>query len=121
MTHWAPIYKERRCTAEEAAQAVKSGDRIFLTGNCSTPQVFLEAFVKHAYDPAPPTAQDRLVGRSVVAEQELTPTGYVRMNGELWRAQLEDASAPVGKGQRARVVAVRGLTLLVSAEGAAER
>lgn len=46
---WMQTYKSRVTTAEEAiAQGVKSGDRIFLTGNCSVPQKLLGALVNRA-------------------------------------------------------------------------
>lgn len=38
-------WQERKISAEEAAQKVHSGERVFLTGNCSTPLRFLEALV----------------------------------------------------------------------------
>jgi acetyl-CoA hydrolase len=38
-------WQDRSITAEEAAQKVNSGNRVFLTGNCSTPQKFLKALV----------------------------------------------------------------------------
>ncbi|HEY72607.1 MAG TPA: acetyl-CoA hydrolase/transferase family protein [Thermoflexia bacterium] len=42
-------YESRVTTAKEAIRkGVKSGDRIFLTGNCSVPKVLLEALVKRA-------------------------------------------------------------------------
>ncbi|RLC89795.1 MAG: 4-hydroxybutyrate CoA-transferase [Chloroflexi bacterium] len=41
-------YKSRVTTAEEAVKAIKSGDRIFLTGNCSVPQKLMEALVARA-------------------------------------------------------------------------
>jgi acetyl-CoA hydrolase len=42
-------YESRVATAEQAiAEAVQSGDRIFLTGNCSVPQRLMEALVDHA-------------------------------------------------------------------------
>lgn len=37
---------QRRVSPEEAAAKVRSGQRIFLTGNCSTPQRFLEALTR---------------------------------------------------------------------------
>ena len=44
---WMQIYERKVTTAEEAiAAAVKSGDRIFLTGNCSVPQKLLGALVE---------------------------------------------------------------------------
>ena len=42
------IYKNRVVSADEAVTKIKPGDRVFLTGNCSTPQVLLPALVKHA-------------------------------------------------------------------------
>ena len=45
---WMSIYESKVTTAEEAIKAVRSGDRIFLTGNCSVPQVLMEALVDRA-------------------------------------------------------------------------
>ncbi len=48
---WMKTYESRVTTAEQAiAAAVKSGDRIFLTGNCSVPQKLMEALVNRASD-----------------------------------------------------------------------
>ncbi len=48
MPHWAQVYRDRRCSAEEAVQAIQSGNRVFLTGNCSVPQIVLRALVERA-------------------------------------------------------------------------
>ncbi len=45
---WMKTYESRVTTAEEAVKAIKSGDRIFLTGNCSVPQVLMKALVERA-------------------------------------------------------------------------
>lgn len=45
---WTNTYKSRVVTPQEAAQAVKSGNRIFLTGNVSVPQKTLAALVEYA-------------------------------------------------------------------------
>ncbi len=45
---WMRTYKSRVTTAEQAVQAIKSGDRIFLTGNCSVPRKLLRALVDRA-------------------------------------------------------------------------
>jgi 4-hydroxybutyrate CoA-transferase len=42
------LYQSRIVTAEEAVKKIQSGQRVFLTGNCSTPQTVLAALVKHA-------------------------------------------------------------------------
>jgi 4-hydroxybutyrate CoA-transferase len=43
VAHWISLYNERRCSAEEAVQVISSGQRVFLTGNCSVPQKVLQA------------------------------------------------------------------------------
>ncbi len=45
---WTKIYEARITTASEAVKAIKSGDRIFLTGNVSVPQKVLSALVDYA-------------------------------------------------------------------------
>jgi acetyl-CoA hydrolase len=45
---WMETFKERTVTAEAAVQAIRSGQRVFLTGNCSVPQRLMSAFVAHA-------------------------------------------------------------------------
>jgi len=42
------LYQSRVVTAEDAVRKIQSGERVFLTGNCSTPQTVLAALVKHA-------------------------------------------------------------------------
>lgn len=41
-------YQSRVTSADEAVKVIKSGDRVFLTGNVSVPQTLLAALVKHA-------------------------------------------------------------------------
>ena len=48
MAYWERIYHQRMTTAEEAVQAIRSGQRVFLTGNCSVPQTVLKALVQRA-------------------------------------------------------------------------
>lgn len=45
---WESLYQSRIVTAEEAVCAIQSGNRIFLTGNCSVPRKLLAALVAHA-------------------------------------------------------------------------
>lgn len=42
------LYQSRVVTAEDAVRQIKSGDRVFLTGNCSVPQKLLSALVDYA-------------------------------------------------------------------------
>ena len=73
----------------------------------------------------------RLLGVRGQVYQALNPQGYVQINGELWRAEVEPATQETGSperlheeearpvlpaGSRVTVRAFRGLTLLVAPE-----
>ncbi len=45
---WTEVYHERLTTAGEAVAHIKSGHRVFLSGNCAVPQAVLDALVKRA-------------------------------------------------------------------------
>jgi len=45
---WHSIYKSRVTTAEEAVKSIRSGNRVFMTGNVSVPQMLLAALVECA-------------------------------------------------------------------------
>jgi membrane protein implicated in regulation of membrane protease activity len=57
----------------------------------------------------------RLVGARGCAVEPLAPTGYVRVEGELWRA--EAAGAPIAAGTDVVVCEANGLTLRVEPAG----
>jgi 4-hydroxybutyrate CoA-transferase len=48
MASWQSVYQSRVTTAEDAMKVVKSGQRVFLTGNVSIPKTLLGALVKRA-------------------------------------------------------------------------
>ncbi len=48
MAVWNKTFESRIVTPEEAVRVIKSGMRIFLTGNCSVPQKILAALVEYA-------------------------------------------------------------------------
>ncbi|MBI3932164.1 MAG: nodulation protein NfeD [Acidobacteria bacterium] len=57
------------------------------------------------------TGEAGMVGQVGVADTDLSPEGWVRVAGELWRAVAEDGYAPAGS--RLTVKSVEGLTLTV--------
>lgn len=74
-------------------------------------------FVWRAYDPNPSrTAVYGMIGEKAIVKERLSPTGYVQVRGELWRAELPPGATAVEKGQTVRVLEVKGLTLLVQPE-----
>ena len=61
------------------------------------------------------TGTEALVGRMAVARTPLAPDGLVFIEGERWRAELEDGG-DVPEGERVRVVSASGLRLRVRKE-----
>ncbi len=47
-SNWQATYQSRSTTPEAAVKVIKSGDRVFLTGNASVPLPLLDALVKRA-------------------------------------------------------------------------
>jgi membrane protein implicated in regulation of membrane protease activity len=54
-----------------------------------------------------------LIGTEGIAEERLDPSGYIRVHGELWRAEVIDKTIPVEKGETVLIERAYGLTLLV--------
>ncbi len=78
----------------------------------------LYPYVRSAYESEVKTGAARLLGTRAQVCQALNPQGYVRVNGELWRAELGGGEEgrpalvlPVGR--RVVVRGFRGLTLVV--------
>lgn len=72
------------------------------------------AFGKPPHAPTP-------IGATAEAVEPLDPLGYVRVNGELWRARTVHPADEVVPGARVRVRDARGLTLFVEPSGAGRR
>lgn len=86
-----------------------------LTGLWVLKDVALYPLVRRAYDPS--RGDVDLAGRLAVAVEPLAPDGFVRLGGELWKAEIWDPERPVAAGAKVRVVRRRGLTLVVMPEG----
>jgi 4-hydroxybutyrate CoA-transferase len=48
--NWKETYNSRIVSAEKGIQAIHSGDRVYLSGNCSVPNMLLNALIEHAID-----------------------------------------------------------------------
>lgn len=64
----------------------------------------------------PPTRTQPIGKRGEVVET-LAPTGYIRVDGELWKATASASGAPLPAGRHVVVRAAEGLTLLVDEVG----
>jgi membrane-bound serine protease (ClpP class) len=62
------------------------------------------------------TGTEGLVGATAEARSAVDPEGRVWLDGTIWSARLADGVAPVRLGDRVRVEAVDGLTLVVRPE-----
>lgn len=62
------------------------------------------------------TGTEELVGSLAEARSDIDPDGRVWAEGTVWSARLADDGAAVRLGDRVRVDAVEGLTLIVSPE-----
>jgi membrane protein implicated in regulation of membrane protease activity len=70
-------------------------------------------FVWRAYDPQ--DGGNPMLGARGVAQERLAPSGYIRIRGELWKAQAAGDRA-IDRGETVRVRAARGLILIVEPE-----
>jgi membrane-bound serine protease (ClpP class) len=62
------------------------------------------------------TGTEEMIGAAAEARSSIDPEGQVWIGGALWRARLAAGATPVQLGDRVRVEAVDGLTLVVSPE-----
>jgi acetyl-CoA hydrolase len=76
MAAWDKTYQSRIVTPDQAARVIKSGQRVFLTGNCSVPQKVLSALVNYA-----PEVQNVEISQAL----SVGPADYVapQMDGHL--------------------------------------
>lgn len=66
------------------------------------------------------TGHEELIGATAEARTSIDPEGQVWIGGTLWRARLVGDGKPLRPGDKVRVEAVDGLTLMVRPEPAAE-
>jgi membrane-bound serine protease (ClpP class) len=62
------------------------------------------------------TGTEEMIGASAEARSSIDPEGRVWLGGTIWSARLATGSGPVRLGDRVRVEAVDGLTLVVRPE-----
>ncbi|GJQ36338.1 MAG: 4-hydroxybutyrate CoA-transferase [Anaerolineaceae bacterium] len=83
-------YQSRATTAQEAVKTIKSGDRVFLTGNVSVPQKLLAALVEYA-----PNLKDVEICQALTvgATDYVSPEmeGHLRVNSMFISANIRKA------------------------------
>ena len=76
--------------------------------------LLLFRFLRRAYEGDPRVGAELLVGmRGVVVTRSLAPEGYIRVHGELWRAETQARGTRLMEGTIVTVTAGHCLTLTV--------
>jgi acetyl-CoA hydrolase len=84
------IYQSRVTTAQEAVKVIKSGNRVFLTGNVSVPQKLLAALVEYAPNVSDvQICQALTVGSADYVSPEME--GHLRVNSMFISANIRKA------------------------------
>ncbi|MCD6372949.1 MAG: NfeD family protein [Thermococcus sp.] len=63
----------------------------------------------------PETGPESLIGHEALVVEDLSPEGVVKVRGEFWRAECLNGTAR--RGERVKVVDVRGTKVLVERRG----
>jgi membrane protein implicated in regulation of membrane protease activity len=66
-----------------------------------------------AYDSNHPSQMELLIGMDGIVMDQLDSVGYVKVKGELWKAEITDPRFPVKKGDKIKVNGVKGMKLTV--------
>jgi membrane-bound ClpP family serine protease len=75
--------------------------------------IIMFPFVWRAYVKDSPNT---MAGSQGVAADAISPCGYVRIKGEIWRAEVIEGGSFIKKGDVVTVTGIRGLTLLVRSD-----
>lgn len=73
----------------------------------------LYPFLRSAYELDHRLPIDRMIGEHGRATESLSPTGYVRVRGELWRARTDSEHQAINLGDPVEVTGVDGGVLVV--------
>ena len=73
--------------------------------------LFPKVWRSYAFDDNSPMR--KFIGLEATVIDSLNPVGYVRARGELWKAEIRNPRYPAKRGDRTRVVDIKGMTLIV--------
>jgi len=75
--------------------------------------VILFSMVWRSYESQEEADDPKLIDAQGVAFERLAPFGYIRIHGELWKAELISGVLPVEKGETVQVIGRNNLVLTV--------
>ena len=79
-------------------------------------EVILFPFIWRAYDHTRSEVSRSMIGERGLTRQKLAPAGYIRVQGELWKAEKMPGEPPIEKDKWVRVIEIEGLKLFVMRE-----
>ncbi len=71
--------------------------------------------LRSAYETHVKSGSEALIGKNGIAQSDITPEGYIRINGELWRAVAEPAGLVIAAGTDVEVLRAEGMKVVVRA------
>jgi membrane protein implicated in regulation of membrane protease activity len=77
--------------------------------------------LRTAYESGVKTGVEQLIGARGVAQEDLAPAGYVRVRGELWRAETKSSQKHIPSGTPIRIVGAERMTLIVETDRKSRR
>lgn len=93
---------------------ISGGIALLVFGLGILKDLLLFPWLRKAYESDSRSGAERLVGSRAVVQTPLNPQGYIRVNGELWRAEAEISGESLPSGTAVKVTGGEGLSLKVT-------
>ena len=84
-------------------------------------EIILFPLVWRAYDQTQSDVSAAMIGLRGITKEKLAPTGYIMVQGELWKAEKMVNEPPIEKNKWVQVKKIEGLKLFVVPDGTAVR
>jgi len=84
-------------------------------------EVILFPFIWRAYDHNRSEVSSSMIGKRGLTREKLAPIGYIRVQGELWQAEIMPGEPSIEKDKWVRIKKIEGLKLFVVTEKADDR
>jgi len=87
--------------------------RVCIVAGWLIKDVVLFPFTWKAYDTSSKGTTHSMLGKTGRVKNRLDPSGYVLINGVLWKAEAAEEGAVIEEGASVRVKTINGITLFV--------
>jgi membrane-bound ClpP family serine protease len=93
--------------------SISTGYFFVLLGLWLLKDIVIFPFVWHSYYNASGNVLEKMIGKTGTAVNDIDPLGYVRIGGEMWKAEILPGNRAVAKGEPVVVTGIDGLLLTV--------